>query len=189
MFTSGPKTYHIYETSRAGRQKRERRMDINWKHIITTYQEPLYWHIRRMVVSHDDASDLLQEVFIQAFNNIGQLKNPKAIKAWLYRIATNKCLRHLETQKDNQTSLDQTPEAKLDHLQADEYINYDKEILIRFQKALQSLSPQQRVVFTLRYYDDLSYDEISEITGTKKDVLKASWYNAKKKVKEYLLTE
>ena len=162
-------------------------MELNWKHIIETYQEPLYWHIRRIVVSHDDAKDILQEVFIQAFNNISQLKHPKAIKAWLYRIATNKSLRHLESRSNQTTPLDQTPEALLDQLSTNDN-NNENELLIKFQKALQTLPPQQKAVFTLRYYDELSYDEISQITGTKKDTLKASYHNAKQKIKTYLQT-
>ena len=161
-------------------------MKIDWKDIIERWQEPLYWHIRRMVVSHDDAKDLLQEVFVQAFQSIGQLRDPKAMKAWLYRIATNKCLRFLEKAQEG-LSLDEVPAAMMDRLTEGEYINLKDIAGVRFQKALMTLSPQQKAVFTMRYYDDLSYTEISAITGSSPAVLKVSYAQAKKKMKAYLL--
>ena len=163
-------------------------MELDWKHIIHLYQEPIYWHIRRMVVCHEDARDLLQEVFLQAFNSAGQLRDRKAVKAWLYKIATNKCLRYLEKLSED-IPLDEVPATMMGRLFDSDYVDLENAAGLRFQQALQTLSPQQKAVFTLRYYDDLNYDEISQITGWKVDVLKASYHQAKKKVKTCLLQE
>ena len=161
-------------------------MKIDWKDIIEKWQEPLYWHIRRMVVSHEDAKDLLQEVFVQAFRSIGQLRDPDAIRPWLYRIATNKCLRFLEKANEG-IPLDEVPASMMDRLTEGEYIDLHDIAGVRFQKALMTLSPQQRAVFTLRYYDEMSYEEISAVTGSSPSVLKVSYSQAKKKKKAYLL--
>ena len=153
--------------------------------IVNKYREPVYWFIRRRVISHDDADDVTQEVFIRIYKSLDTLKDASAEKAWIYRIATNECNRFL-TQKYQSTEL---TEDITNSLMEGEYIDYDEEMQIKFQKALNTLSERQRNVFELRYYEEMSYEQISEVMNSDVSTLKATYYVAKQKITDYILNK
>lgn len=159
---------------------------MDFEEIVHTYQEPLYWHLRRLVVSHEDARDLLQEVFLQVYRSLVQLREEKALKAWLYRIATNAAYRHLRRHREEPLSTEELSEVLLGQLEASSYVDYEDAAGVRFQRALATLSEQQRTVFVLRYYDEMSYDEIAEVTGSTAASLRVSYHNACNRIKAYL---
>lgn len=159
---------------------------MEFEQIVYTYQEPLYWHLRRLVVRHEDAEDLLQEVFVQAYRSIGQLRDESALRPWLYRIATNAAYRHLRRHRETPLSTEEVSKVLLDRLESSSYVDYDGASGVRFQQALLTLSEQQRAVFTMRYYDELSYGEIAEVVGTSEASLRVSYHNACNRIKAYL---
>ena len=154
--------------------------------LMETFQQPIYWHIRRMVVSHDDAEDVLQETFIKVFRHLTNFRAESSLATWIYRIATNECLRFLNNRKEMTLSTEEVQEELLNKLMASEFVDYDNEMMVKFQKAILTLPEKQRIVFNLRYYDDLSYEEISQITGSKVETLKANYHFAKEKIKDYM---
>ena len=163
---------------------RERR----FKMLMDYFQEPIYHYIRRLVVLHEDAQDVLQEVFIQVYRHWEQFRNESSLSTWIYRIATNESLRLLNNRKNRETiSTEDVQEMLIDRLRASDYIDYENELVVRFQKALLRLPEKQRVVFNLRYYDELEYEEIARILDTKVDTLKVNYHYAKEKIKEYIL--
>ena len=160
--------------------------DKGFRMLMETFQQPVYWHIRRMVVSHDDAEDVLQETFIRIFRYLGDFRAESALSTWIYRIATNECIRFLNNRKDQTLSTEDVQEELMGKLMASEYVDYDNEMEVKFQKAILTLPEKQRIVFNLRYYDDLSYEAISEITGSKVETLKSNYHFAKEKIKDYM---
>ena len=164
---------------------RKKDTDKKFTDIVNKYREPVYWFIRRRVISHDDADDVTQEVFIRIYKSLDTLKDASAEKAWIYRIATNECNRFL-TQKYQSTEL---TEDITNSLMEGEYIDYDEEMQIKFQKALNTLSERQRNVFELRYYEELTYEQISEIINSDVSTLKATYYVAKQKITDYILNK
>jgi RNA polymerase sigma-70 factor (ECF subfamily) len=150
--------------------------------MVKVYSEPLYWHIRRMVLNHDDANDLLQNTFVKAWTGIdGFLGNAKVL-TWLYRIATNETITFLN--RSHAMALEET-EACAAQLEADPYFDGDA-LQVRLQEALQTLPPKQRMVFNMKYYDEMKYEEMSELLGTSIGALKASYHIATKKIEEIL---
>ena len=147
---------------------RKKDTDKKFTDIVNKYREPVYWFIRRRVISHDDADDVTQEVFIRIYKSLDTLKDASAEKAWIYRIATNECNRFL-TRKYQSTEL---TEDITNSLMEGEYIDYDEEMQIKFQKALNTLSERQRNVFELRYYEEMTYEQISEIINSDVSTLK-----------------
>jgi RNA polymerase sigma factor (sigma-70 family) len=155
--------------------------------IIKKYQEKLYWHIRRMVVEHEDANDVLQNVFIRVWNGLENFREDSQLYTWLYRIATNECLSFLEQQKRKSTaSLDETETGLGNKVIADKYFDPNK-LEWKLQLAIQQLPEKQRVVFTLRYYDEMPYEEMSRVLETSEGALKASYHHAVKKIEDYIL--
>lgn len=159
--------------------------DKKFTDIVNKYREPVYWFIRRRVISHDDADDVTQEVFIRIYKSLDTLKDASAEKAWIYRIATNECNRFL-TRKYQSTEL---TEDITNSLMEGEYIDYDEEMQIKFQKALNTLSERQRNVFELRYYEEMTYEQISEVMNSDVSTLKATYYVAKQKITDYILNK
>ena len=152
--------------------------------LVKAYSEPLYWHIRRMVLSHDDTNDLMQNTFIKAWTSIDSFRGDSQLSTWLYRIAINETLTFLS--KRTQSIPIDSPEASVvEQLESDTYFNGDKAEAI-FQEALQKLPPKQRMVFNMKYYEEMKYEEISEILGTSVGALKASYHIAVKKIEEFL---
>ena len=155
--------------------------------IVKKYQERLYWHIRRMVVNHEDANDVLQNVFIRVWNGLENFREDSKLYTWLYRIATNECLSFLEQQKKKASvSLSDVEEGLANQVQADKDFDPQK-IEWKLQIAIQRLPEKQRIVFSLRYYDEMPYEEMSRVLDTSEGALKASYHHAVKKIEDYLL--
>lgn len=154
--------------------------------LVRAYQQRVYWHVRKMVIDHDDADDLTQEVFIKVHKAIDQFREDSQIFTWIYRIATNECLTFLNKKRrrfflpiedvgqELSTKLDTAPDISGEDIQK------------KLQKALLKLPDKQRLVFNMKYFDDLSYEDISEITKTSVGALKASFHHAVKKIEDYL---
>lgn len=159
-----------------------------FKMLMDAFQEPIYNYIRRLVVSHEDAEDVLQEVFIRVFRHLDQFRSESSLSTWIYRIATNESLRLLNGRKEEGTiASEEIKEELMSKLQASDYIDYENELAVKFQEAILSLPEKQRLVFNLRYYDELEYEEIARILDSKVDTLKVNYHYAKDKIKEYIL--
>ena len=152
--------------------------------MMRAYGEPIYWHIRKMVVNHDDASDLLQNTFIKAWNNLDHFRGDAKISTWLYKIAINESINFINKERTrNNVSVDGDDSFLLNNLEADEYFDGD-ELKLELQKAIAKLPEKQRLVFNMRYFDEMKYEQISEILGTSVGALKASYHHAVKKIEE-----
>lgn len=155
--------------------------------IIKKYQEKLYWHIRRMVVQHEDANDVLQNMFIKVWNGLSNFREDSQLYTWMYRIATNECLTFLEQQKKRSSvSLSNEENGLSNQLKADKNFDSNK-IEWKLQLAMQRLPDKQRAVFNLRYYDEMPYEEMSRVLETSEGALKASYHHAVKKIEDYIL--
>ena len=177
---------------RAMRQDAEK----GFRLLMMSYKEPLYWHIRRLVVSHDDAQDAAQETFIRIFRSFGQYSETNSLRAWLFRIATNEALRLLGRQKRSaggrlqgknvtMLSLDDVT-ADMLSAKADAYYDDGDAMVARLQKAILHLPAKQQLAFNLRYYDELSYEEIAEVSGSSAASMKMNYHLAKEKIIEYM---
>jgi RNA polymerase sigma-70 factor (ECF subfamily) len=154
--------------------------------IVRQYSEQLYWQIRRMVFLHDDANDILQNTFIKAWVNINYFRGEAKLSTWLYRIAFNECLTFLNRQNTiNTVSIDDPVLSMAQNLEEDSYFSGDN-IQRLLQKALLSLPEKQRMVFNLKYYQEMKYEDMSEIFGTSVGALKASYHHAVKKIEKFL---
>ncbi len=155
--------------------------------VIKKYQEKLYWHIRRMVINHEDANDVLQNMFIKVWNALDNFREDSQLYTWLYRIATNESLSYIEQQKKRvSVSLSDVENGLSNKLKAEK--NYDSnKIEWKLQLAMQQLPEKQRVVFNLRYYDEMPYQQMSVVLETSEGALKASYHHAVKKIEDYIL--
>ncbi|NOT36370.1 MAG: RNA polymerase sigma factor [Saprospiraceae bacterium] len=165
----------------------ERTIEKGLKALMQKYQEKLYWHIRRMVLNHDDADDVLQNTFIKVYKSIGQFEQKSSLYTWLYRIATNETLTFLEKSKKWKVdSVDESNEhPAITNLRSDEYFDGD-ELTLNLEAAILTLPAKQRQVFKLRYYDEMSYHDMSDVLETSEGALKASYHHAVKKIEEYI---
>ena len=154
--------------------------------LIRKYQKKVYWHVRRMVISHDDANDVTQETFVKVWKHLDRFKEEAQLYTWIYRIATNESISFLRKKRtkfflpliDVENSLSNS-------LKDDRFFSSD-EIELKLQQAILKLPEKQRIVFNLRYYDEMKYEDMSEMLGTSEGALKASFHHAAKKVEEYL---
>jgi RNA polymerase sigma factor (sigma-70 family) len=163
--------------------------DRGFTAIIKKYQEKLYWHIRRIVVSHEDANDVLQNVFIRVWNGLSNFREDAQLYTWLYRIATNECLTFLDQQKKKSTvSMNDVESGLSNKILADKYFDSSK-LEWKLQLAIQHLPDKQRIVFNLRYFDEMPYEQMSRVLETSQGALKASYHHAVKKVEEFILRE
>lgn len=154
--------------------------------VVSLYGEKLYWQIRKMVLNHDDADDLLQDTFLKAWMNLDSFRGEAKISTWLFRIAINECITFLNRQRAQCTiSMDDADTFLLERLRSDEYFCGD-DIQRKLQEAIALLPDKQRLVFNMKYFDDMKYEEMSEILGTSVGALKASYHHAVKKVEKYL---
>ena len=153
--------------------------------LMAKYKEAVYWHVRRLVVSHEDAQDAAQETFIRVLLSFKQFKGESSFAVWIYRITTNEALRLLKRRRGGRVSLDD-PEAGTNRLIADEYVDYSDLEAVKLQKAILSLPTKQQLAFNLRYYDELGYDEIAGITGSTAANVKANYHIAKEKITKYI---
>ena len=158
-----------------------------FKMLMASFQVPIYNYIRRMVVSHEDAEDVLQEVFIRVFRHLDQFRNESSLSTWIYRIATNECLRLLNSRKEEVISAEDVQEELMSKLKASDYVDYEDELAVKFQEAILTLPEKQRIVFNLRYYDELEYEDIARVLDSKVETLKVNYHYAKDKIKEYIL--
>jgi RNA polymerase sigma-70 factor (ECF subfamily) len=154
--------------------------------VVNRYSEKLYWQIRKMVLSHDDANDLLQNTFMKAWINIDYFRGEAKLSTWLYKIAINECITFLNRQRTtNNVSMDDTDVYLLERLKGDDYFDGDNAQL-QLQQAVLLLPEKQRLVFNMKYFDDMKYENMSDILGTSVGALKASYHHAVKKVEEFL---
>lgn len=154
--------------------------------VIKIYTEPLYWQIRRMVQSHDDANDLLQNTFMKAWSSLENFRGDARLSTWLYKIAINESLSHLERErKRTAVSLDEPDASTANTIAADVYFDGD-ELQRRLRLAVASLPEKQQLVFNMKYFDDMKYEDISNIVGTSVGALKASYHLAVKKIEQIL---
>ena len=157
--------------------------------IVRLTQESLYWHIRKMVLSHEDTNDVLQNTFLKAWHGLNNFRGDSKITTWLYRIATNETLTFLSQQRmKNVTSSLDLEEVLLSKLESDTYFSGD-ETQKKLQKAILTLPEKQRLVFQMKYFDDMKYEDMEAILGTSTGALKASYHHAVKKIEQFLLNE
>ncbi len=160
--------------------------ELAFRHLISKYKERLYWHIRKMVLNHDDADDVLQNTFIKVWNGIDSFRAESSLFTWLYRIATNESITFLNQRKRrSMTSLTDENEFLIGNLESDTYFDGDEWQML-LQKAIALLPDKQRLVFNMKYFDEIKYEEMSAILETSVGALKASYHHAVKKVEEYL---
>ena len=154
--------------------------------LLQKYQQKIYWHVRRMVIDHDDADDVTQDIFVKVWRNLEKFREDSQLYTWLYRIATNECITFLnKKKKQNNVSLDDENSSYLSEtLSGSQYFDGDK-AQMKLQQALLTLPEKQRLVFNMKYFEDLKYDEISAIVGTSVGALKASYHLAVKKIEHY----
>lgn len=150
--------------------------------IVSVYSEPIYWQIRRMVLSHDDANDLLQNTFVKAWTNLDSFRGESKISTWLYRIAINESLNFVQKQK-NHFSLEESS-GVVEMLMSDEFFDGD-ELQAQLQEVIARLPEKQRLVFQMKYFQEMKYEEISEVLGTTVGALKATYHHAVKKIAEF----
>ena len=154
--------------------------------LLKKYQEKLYWHVRRMVIEHEDANDVLQNVFIRVWNGLENFREDSQLYTWLYRIATNECLTYLEQRKKRSAvSLSEVETGLSNKIKADNHFDPNR-LEWKLQLAIQQLPEKQRVVFNLRYYEEMPYEEMSRVLETSEGALKASYHHAVKKIEDYI---
>lgn len=160
-----------------------------FKLLLNKYQQKIYWHIRRMVIDHDDADDVTQDVFIKVWKNLENFRNDSQLYTWIYRIATNECLTFLNKKKQkNNIPLDDVLYDLSDSLTESSYFNGDQ-AQKKLQQAILTLPEKQRIVFNLKYFEEMKYEEMAEVLETSVGALKASYHFAVKKIESYLLNK
>ena len=153
--------------------------------VIKIYTEPLYWQIRKMVIDHEDANDVLQNTFIKAWSSIENFRGDAKLSTWLYKIAINESITFINKEKQrNNVSLDDDDSFLINSLASDEWFDGD-DLRLELQKAINSLPEKQRLIFNMRYFDDMKYEDMSEILGTTVGALKASYHHAVKKIEKF----
>jgi RNA polymerase sigma-70 factor (ECF subfamily) len=154
--------------------------------LLQDYQKPLYHHIRNIVLNHDDADDVLQNTFIKVFQNLKNFKGDSKLFSWMYRIATNEALTFIKQKaQKNKVSTEELQNKTIDNLKADVYFD-GNEIQIKLQKAIALLPQKQQLVFKMKYFEELKYEEIATILETSVGALKASYHHAVKKIEAYI---
>ena len=162
-----------------------RNPDTGFRMLVDKYGRPVYWHIRRLVVAHADAEDATQEAFIRAYKSVGSLRSADSLAAWLFRIATNEAMRIVENRKALSCSIESLAEQPM----ADSYVDFDDAEAVRLQNAILSLPPKQQVVFNLRYYDEMGYEEIARVVESTAAAAKQNYHIAKDKIIEYMTSK
>ncbi|WP_297090647.1 RNA polymerase sigma factor [uncultured Draconibacterium sp.] len=166
--------------------KDKNKRDLAFHQLVSTYQERLYWHIRKIVLNHDDTDDVLQNTFLKVWKSIDNFREESSLFTWLYRIATNESITFINSKKKKSfMQMNEVSEFLMDNLESDPYFEGD-EIQLKLQKAILTLPEKQRIVFNMKYYDDLKYDDMAQILDTSVGALKASYHHAAKKIEHYL---
>lgn len=160
-----------------------------FKELVSIYKERLYWHIRKIVINHNDTDDVLQNTFIKVFKNINQFKEESKLYSWMYRIATNEALSFIKQKaKKHNTTTAEIQQQQINNLTTDIYFDGDNAQL-QLQKAIASLPQKQQLVFNMKYFDALKYSEIAAVLDTSVGALKASYHIAVKKIEHYINTQ
>ncbi|WP_298498837.1 RNA polymerase sigma factor [uncultured Algibacter sp.] len=160
-----------------------------FKDLLDLYQERLYWHIRKIVITHDNANDVLQNTFIRIFNGIQKFEEKSTLHTWMYRIAYNESLRFLEKSKiKNTVSIQDNSLEYIKNLTEDSFFN-GNELQLKLNKAISELTVKQKRVFQMKYFDDLSFRDISQILNVSESTLKSSYYSAVKIIEEKILMQ
>lgn len=166
--------------------KEEKTRNLAFQNLVKAYQERLYWHIRKIVLTHDDTDDVLQNTFIKVWRNLDNFREESSLYTWLYRIATNESLTFINsTKKRSMIPMNDTSEFLLNNMMSDEFFEGD-EIQLKLQEAILTLPEKQRIVFNLKYFEEMKYEEMSGILETSVGALKASFHHAVKKIEEHL---
>ena len=166
--------------------KDEKQHERAFRVLVDQYSQKLYWQIRKMVISHDDANDVLQNTLIKVWNGVADFRGESKLSTWLYRIAINETFTFLNQQRQrHQMDMLDVEVVLAQHLTSDEYFDGD-ELQKKLQEAVLALPEKQRLVFNMKYYDEMKYEEISEIVGTSVGALKASYHLATKKIEQYI---
>ena len=166
--------------------QKEGRLEQGYRLLMNAYQEPLYWHIRRIVLTHEDTDDVVQNVWIKVFKNIDRFQGNSKLYTWIYKIATNEALSHVKKVR-NRYAMSLDDEQSVVHmLKADEYFEGD-EIEAQLAAAISILPDKQKLVFNMRYYEEMNYEDMSHILDTSVGALKASYHHAVKKIEKHLL--
>ena len=159
-----------------------------FRKLLQLYQKPLYYHIRNMVLNHDDADDVLQNTFIKVFGNLKNFKGDSKLYSWMYRIATNEAITFIQQRAKKQgISSEEAQQKAINKLESDVFFDGD-DIQLKLQKAIAKLPDKQQMVFKMRYFEEIKYEEMSEILNTSVGALKASYHIAAKKIEEFLHT-
>ncbi|WP_163717316.1 RNA polymerase sigma factor [Mangrovibacterium lignilyticum] len=177
----------IDEKQLIGELKNEATKQTAFRSMVGLYKERLYWHVRKIVLDHEDTDDILQNTFIKVWRNIDSFRAESGLYTWLYRIATNESLTFLN-QKKKKTfggTDEELNDYLVENLQADLYFNGD-EVQLKLQEAIARLPEKQRLVFNMRYYDDIKYQDMEKILETSEGALKASYHHAVKKISDFL---
>ncbi|MEL4454655.1 sigma-70 family RNA polymerase sigma factor [Lutimonas vermicola] len=170
-----------------GQLKNPQTREASYRILVSTHKERLYWHIRKIVLNHEDTDDILQNTFIKVFKHIDSFKGDSKLYSWMYRIATNESITFLNKKaKQMNTGLTELQEQRVQNLKADIHFDGD-EIQLKLQKAIISLPQKQQLVFNMRYFDEMKYQEISDILDTSVGALKASYHHARKKIESLLV--
>ncbi|HNQ37381.1 MAG: sigma-70 family RNA polymerase sigma factor [Prolixibacteraceae bacterium] len=168
------------------RLRSEKERHAAFQELVTRYQERLYWHIRKIVLHHDDADDVLQNTFLKVWKNLGQFREESSLFTWLYRIATNESITFINARKRHTlVSMDDMSDTLKNRLEADDYYE-GTAIQKKLQQAILTLPEKQRLVFNMRYFDEVPYQQMSEILDTSVGALKASYHHAARKVEDFL---
>jgi len=168
--------------------KEEKTRNLAFQNLVKAYQERLYWHIRKIVLTHDDTDDVLQNTFIKVWRNLDNFREESSLYTWLYRIATNESLTFINsTKRRSMIPMNDTSEFLLNNMVSDEFFDGD-EIQLKLQEAILTLPDKQRIVFNLKYFEEMKYEAMSEILETSVGALKASFHHAVKKIEEHLKT-
>lgn len=170
---------HIIEAVRSNPEK-------GFRLLFTKYKRPIYWHIRRIVVGHDDAQDAAQETFVRVFRNFSGCDGADKLRGWIFRIATNEALRMLDKRNNTTISLDDEDTNIAGQAIADPYFDDSDKVAVLLQKAILSLPTKQQITFNLRYYDEMTYDEIAEVIGSTVSAAKMNYHIAKDKIVKFI---
>jgi len=164
--------------------------NLAFNQLVRKYQQRVYWHVRKMVVDHQDADDLTQDTFVKVWKNLENFRRDASLFTWIYRIATNECLNFLSSKRRKFfLPLNDVGAELLAKAEADPGLLSGDEVEQKLQKAILRLPDKQRLVFNLKYYEDMTYEQMAEVTGTSVGALKASYHHAVKKIEQYVTTQ
>lgn len=163
----------------------KRNPEAGFRLLVDRFERPIYWYVRRMVVAHEDAQDIVQEIFVRVFRGWEKFQGKSQISTWVYRIATNETLRFLERERNGTVSLDSVTEQGFDAM-ADDYVDYSDLEVVKLQKAIHSLPPKQQAAFNMRYYDEMDYAQIAEVTESAETSVRVNYHMAKQKIIDFM---